>query len=87
MANPLVRSDPTDPTEALATLAGSFRQLSDGFIADCGLQLELARAAGDEPGIVREHIKAEVMRAAQKMFRGSYRAATGRAAWDGEVSR
>jgi hypothetical protein len=81
MNDPRIRLDDPTPTEALTTLAANFRRLSDGFLAQSERQLDLARAAGDEDAVVREHIKSEVMRAAQKMFRGSYRAVAGESAW------
>jgi hypothetical protein len=82
MNDPLIRLDDPTATEALTTLAANFRRLSDGFIEHTDRQLDLARAAGDEVAVVREHIKSEVMRAARKMFRGSYRAVAGEDAWE-----
>jgi len=86
MDDQLIRLNNPAATEALTTLAGNFRRLSDGFIEQTQQHLELARAAGDEAGIVREHIKIEVMRAARKMFKGSYRAVAGEGAWDDEAA-
>jgi hypothetical protein len=49
-------------------------QVAQGFKR----QLELARAAGDEPEVVKQQIKLEVLKAARGMFAGSYRVATGK---------
>lgn len=86
MSDQLIRLENPAATEELTVLAGNFRRLSDGFLARTERNLELARAAGDEAGVVREHIKIEVMLAARKMFRGSYRAVAGESAWDDEVA-
>lgn len=63
---------------ALERLAARFDELSGGFTREAERKLELAHAMGDEVAVVREHIKIEVMRAARKMFAGSFREATGR---------
>ena len=84
MGNQLIRLENPSATRELTTLAGNFLRLSDGFVSQTEQRLELARAAGDEAAIVREHIKIEVMLAAQKMFGGSYRAVAGESARDNE---
>lgn len=81
MGDGLIRIENPSATRELTTLAGNFRRLSDGFLEQAEQSLELARAAGDADAIVREHIKIEVMRAARKMFKGSYRAVAGEGAW------
>lgn len=81
MADGLIRIENPSATRELTALAGNFRRLSDGFLEQAEQSLELARAAGDADAIVREHIKIEVMRAARKMFKGSYRAVAGEGAW------
>jgi len=63
---------------ALQRLANRFDALSAGFTREAEQKLALARAMADEEAVVREHIKIQVMRAARKMFAGSYREATGR---------
>lgn len=64
-------------TDALKRLAARFDALSAGFTRESENKLALARSMGDDDAVVREHIKIEVMRAARKMFAGSYREATG----------
>ena len=64
-------------TEALKHLAARFDELSACFTREAEHKLTLARSMHDEQAAVREHIKIEVMRAARKMFAGSYREATG----------
>lgn len=64
--------------DALKRLATRFDDLSAGFTREAENKLALARSMGDDDAVVREHIKIEVMRAARKMFAGSYREATGR---------
>lgn len=64
--------------EALKRVAERFDALSTGFTHEARNKLALARSMGDDDAVVREHIKIEVMRAARKMFAGSYREATGR---------
>ena len=66
-----------DPTPDLRRLAARFDELSGGFTREAERKLELARAMADEEGVRREHIKIQVMRAARKMFAGSYREVTG----------
>jgi len=71
-----------DPSEvldarALRRLAARFDELSGGFTREAEGKLELARAMADEEAVRREHIKIQVMRAARKMFAGSYREVTG----------
>ena len=63
---------------AMDRRATRFDELSGCFTREAEQKLALARATGDEAAVVREHIKIEVMRAARKMFAGSYREATGR---------
>ena len=65
-------------TETLDHLAARFDALSGGFTREAEHKLALARSMRDDEAIVREHIKIEVMRAARKMFAGSFREATGR---------
>jgi hypothetical protein len=62
---------------ALKRVAERFDELSAGFTREAEHKLSLAHAMADEQAAVREHIKIEVMRAARKMFAGSYREATG----------
>lgn len=45
-----------------------FLAQSEKFIQNCTDQMDLARARGDQQGIIREQIKAEVMKAAQHML-------------------
>jgi hypothetical protein len=61
----------------LGQLAERFDALSGGFTREAEHKLELARAMGDGEAVKREHIKIQVMRAARKMFAGSFREATG----------
>ncbi len=72
----------TNPAEivdgrSLRRLADRFDELSGGFTREAECKLELARAMADEEAVRREHIKIQVMRAARKMFAGSYREVTG----------
>ena len=48
-----------------------FRQLTGRFLSEAERKLTLARARGDAEGVVREHVKIEVMRAAAGMFEGA----------------
>lgn len=66
-----------DTNHELRRLAARFDELSGGFTREAERKLELARAMADEEGVRREHIKIQVMRAARKMFAGSYRELTG----------
>lgn len=61
----------------LHALARRFDQLSTGFTTDAERKLEIARVLGDRQAVVTEQIKIQVMRAARKMFDGSYREAVG----------
>ncbi len=69
------------PSE-LDTLAHSFERATGSFLTQAEQRLELARAMQDQEAIVREHIKMEVMKAARGLFRGSFKRACGRGAWD-----
>lgn len=77
---------PADTPQAdLRRLAARFDELSGGFTREAERKLELARAMADEDGVRREHIKIQVMRAARKMFAGSFREVTGERGLDVEV--
>lgn len=79
------REPPSDPSPDLRRLAARFDELSGGFTREAERKLELARALADEDGVRREHIKIQVMRAARKMFAGSYREVTGERGLEVEV--
>lgn len=59
-------------TRELSELATFFRDETERFIRETERKRELARALGEEEGVIKEHIKLEVMRAAQQMFRDAY---------------
>ena len=67
-----------DESDDLIRLAMRFDALSSGFTREAERKLELARAMGDPEAQRREHIKIQVMRAARKMFAGSYREVCGK---------
>lgn len=57
-----------EESPSLQQVHALFLEQSDRFIQTCMDQMDLARARGDQPGIIRAQIKAEVMKAAQNMF-------------------
>jgi hypothetical protein len=62
----------TESDTSAAQVAAQFDQLTRHVADSFKRQLEIARATGDNDGVIREQIKLEVLKAARGMFSGSY---------------
>jgi hypothetical protein len=68
----------------LQKLVAAFGTVTDQFISNSENEMALARAMGDEETVVKEQIKANVMRTAREIFAYCYTAVSGERSevWD-----
>ena len=63
-------------------LALAFHWITSRYLDQASREMETLRALGDHDGLVREQVKASMMKHASNIFRHCYLSVTGRKAWD-----
>jgi hypothetical protein len=66
----------------LEKLAKVFRWITDFYIRNAEMEIELQKALGDQDALVKEQIKQSVFQHAQSIFQQSHLLVTKRKAWD-----